>query len=111
MLSVSTVILCLLEDTDMSYEGDLEELERERKRREEEEALLIKRFEELVAKYGKSENLKMFMHFHKPGSSVKHPADVLDNIIYVLDGKRVKVRCKCGASLDLTDYSKIDKVE
>jgi hypothetical protein len=53
----------------------------------------------------------MFMYFHKPGSSVKHPADVLDNIIYVLDGKRVKVRCKCGASLDLTDYSKIDKVE
>jgi hypothetical protein len=77
----------------------------------EERDMLIKRFEDLVAKYGKTENLKMFMYFHKPGSSVKHPADVLDNIIYVLDGKRVKVRCKCGASLDLTDYSKIDKVE
>jgi uncharacterized cupin superfamily protein len=77
----------------------------------EERDMLIKRFEDLVAKYGKTENLKMFMYYHKPGSSVKHPADVLDNIIYVLDGKRVKVRCKCGASLDLTDYSKIDKVE
>lgn len=77
----------------------------------EERDMLIKRFEDLVAKYGKTENLKMFIHYHKPGSSVKHPADVLDNIIYVLDGKRVKVRCICGASLDLTDYSKIDKVE
>jgi uncharacterized cupin superfamily protein len=77
----------------------------------EERDMLIRRFEDLVAKYGKTENLKMFMYYHKPGSSVKHPADVLDNIIYVLDGKRVKVRCKCGASLDLTDYSKIDKVE
>ncbi|MCS7140554.1 MAG: hypothetical protein NZ888_00015 [Candidatus Nitrosocaldus sp.] len=77
----------------------------------EQEQMLIKRFEELVAKYGKSENLKMFIYFHKPGSSVKHPADVADNIIYVLDGKRVKVRCRCGASLDLTDYSKMDKVD
>ncbi len=77
----------------------------------EQEQMLIKRFEELVAKYGKSENLKMFIHYHKPGSSVKHPPDVADNIIYVLDGKRVKVRCRCGASLDLTDYSKIDKVD
>lgn len=93
----------------MGYEEDLEELER--KRREEEEAVLIKRFEELVAKYGKSESLKMFMYFHRPGSSVKHPPEVIDNIVYVLDGKRVKVKCKCGASLDLTDYSKMDKVE
>lgn len=77
----------------------------------EQEQMLIKRFEELVAKYGKTENLKMFIHYHKPGSSVKHPPDVTDNIIYVLDGKRVKVRCMCGASLDLTDYSKMDKVD
>ncbi|MFN4336566.1 MAG: hypothetical protein ACK4FV_03155 [Candidatus Nitrosocaldus sp.] len=77
----------------------------------EQEQMLIKRFEELVAKYGKSENLKMFIHYHKPGSSVKHPPDVTDNIIYVLYGKRVKVRCRCGASLDLTDYSKMDKVD
>ncbi|GBC73162.1 hypothetical protein HRbin04_00558 [archaeon HR04] len=78
---------------------------------QEQEQMLIKRFEELVAKYGKSENLKMFIYYHKPGSSIKHPPDVTDNIIYVLDGKRVKVRCRCGASLDLTDYSKIDKVD
>ncbi len=86
--------------------------EEELRRREEEERMaLVKRFEDLVTKYGKTQNLQMFIHFHKPGSSVKHPPDVVDNIIYVLDGKRVKVRCKCGASLDLTDYSKIDKVE
>ncbi len=88
-----------------------DDYEQEMSRNKEEREMLIKRFEDLVAKYGKTENLKMFIYFHKPGSSVKHPADVLDNIIYVLDGKRVKVRCKCGASLDLTDYSKIDKVE
>jgi len=75
----------------------------------EEQDVLIKKFEDLVAKYGKAESLKMFMHYHRPGISMKHPPEVTDNIEYVLDGSRVKVRCRCGASLDLTDYTKLDK--
>ncbi len=71
---------------------------------------LVKKFESLVAKYGTTESLKMFKYFHSPGFSVKHPAEVTDNIEYVLDGNRVKVRCKCGTSLDLTDYTKLDNV-
>ncbi|MFQ5920751.1 MAG: hypothetical protein ACE5JV_01890 [Nitrososphaerales archaeon] len=71
---------------------------------------IIKRFEDLVAKYGKKQNLQMFTYFHSPGFNVKHPAEVTDNIEYVLDGNMVKVRCICGASLDLTDYTKLDKV-
>ncbi len=71
--------------------------------------VLIKKFEDLVAKYGKTESLKMFMHYHRPGISVKHPPEVTDNIEYVFDGNRVKVRCRCGASLDLTDYAQLDK--
>jgi len=70
----------------------------------------IQRFESLVAKYGNAEPLKMFKHFHSPGFTVKHPPEVTNNIEYVLDGNKVKVRCKCGAALDLTDYSKLDKV-
>ncbi len=71
---------------------------------------LVKKFEDLVAEYGKMESLKMFMHFHSPGMSIKHPSDVTDNIEYVLNGNMVKVRCKCGAALDLTDYTKLATV-
>ena len=71
---------------------------------------LIKKFEGLVAKYGTTESLKMFKHFHSPGFSMKHPIEVTDNIEYVLDGNMVKVRCKCGTSLDLTDYTKLSSV-
>lgn len=71
---------------------------------------IVKKFEDLVAKYGTTESLKMFKYFHSPGFTVKHPPEVTNNIEYVLDGNRVKVRCRCGASLDLTDYTKLDKV-
>jgi hypothetical protein len=71
---------------------------------------LVKKFENLVAKYGMTESLKMFKYFHSPGFSVKHPPEITDNIEYVIEGKMVKVRCRCGTSLDLTDYSKIDTV-
>lgn len=69
----------------------------------------VKKFEDLVTKYGKMESLRMFKYFHSPGFSVKHPPDITDNIEYVLDGGMVKVRCRCGTSLDLTDYTKLDK--
>ncbi len=69
---------------------------------------LIKKFEGLVAKYGTAESLKMFKYFHSPGFTVKHPIEVTDNIEYVMDGNRVKVRCTCGTSLDLTDYAKLE---
>lgn len=77
---------------------------------EESEEAILKRFEDLVAKYGKKQNLQMFEYFHSPGWNVKHPPEVTDNIEYVLEGNRVRVRCKCGTSLDLTDYTKLDKV-
>jgi len=70
---------------------------------------LIKKFEDLVAKYGRTQNLNMFKYFHSPGFSVKHPADV-NTIRYILDGSKVKVSCICGVSLDLTDYTKLGKV-
>lgn len=70
---------------------------------------LIKKFEDLVAKYGRTQNLNMFKYFHSPGFSVKHPANV-NTIRYILDGNKVKVSCICGVSLDLTDYTKLDKV-
>lgn len=70
----------------------------------------VKRFEDLVTKYGMTEPLKMFKYFHSPGFSMKHPVEVTDNIEYVLEGKMIWVRCKCGTSLDLTDYSKINSV-
>ncbi len=76
---------------------------------EESDEVVLKMFEELVNKYGKKQNLEMFEYFHSPGWNVKHPTEVTDNIEYVLDGSKVKVRCKCGASLDLTDYTKLDK--
>lgn len=69
---------------------------------------LIKKFEGLVAKYGTTEPLKMFKYFHSPGFTVKHPIEITDNIEYVMDGNRVKVRCRCGTSLDLTDYTKLE---
>ncbi|MEM2760884.1 MAG: hypothetical protein QXU32_04340 [Nitrososphaerales archaeon] len=69
---------------------------------------LIKIFETLVAKYGRTQNLNMFKYFHSPGFSKKHPADV-NTIRYILDGNKVKVSCICGASMDLTDYTKLDK--
>jgi hypothetical protein len=67
---------------------------------------LIKLFEDLVKEYGKTQSLNMFKHYHRPGFGYKHPLGV-NNIEYVIDGKKVKVRCICGASLDLTDYKKI----
>ncbi len=69
----------------------------------------ITKFEGLVAKYGKTMNLNMFKYFHASGFNIKHPADV-NTIRYILDGNKVKVSCICGASLDLTDYNKLDKV-
>lgn len=66
----------------------------------------IKRFEALVAKYGKTMNLNMFKYFHSSGFNMKHPADV-NTIRYILDGNKVKVSCICGASMDLTDYTKL----
>ncbi|MFQ5940880.1 MAG: hypothetical protein ACE5KA_04190 [Nitrososphaerales archaeon] len=81
----------------------------EENQREQEEQDPIKKFETLVAKYGKTQNLNMFKYFHSPGFTVKHPTDV-NTIRYVLDGNKVKVRCICGASLDLTDYSKLDTI-
>jgi hypothetical protein len=67
----------------------------------------IKLFESLVAKYGRAMNLDMFKYFHSPGFSKKHPPDV-NTIRYIIDGNKVKVSCVCGASLDLTDYTKLD---
>lgn len=69
----------------------------------------IKIFESIVAKYGKMMNLNMFKYFHSPGFNKKHPENV-NTISYILDGKNVKIGCMCGASLDLTDYNKLDKV-
>lgn len=68
----------------------------------------IQVFESLVAKYGKTMNLNMFKYFHAPGFTKKHPPDV-NTIRYILDGKKVKVGCICGASLDLTDYKKLEE--
>jgi len=91
-----------------------EEAQEEAAQKEEERQMqvvedVIKKFEDLVAKYGRTQNLNMFKYFHSPGFTPKHPADV-NTIRYILDGNKVKVSCVCGASLDLTDYSKLDKV-
>ena len=67
----------------------------------------IKKFEELVVKYGRMQNLHMFKSFHSPGFNRKHPSEV-NTIRYVLDGNQVKVSCICGASLNLTDYTKLN---
>lgn len=72
---------------------------------------LIKLFEDLVKQYGKTQSLNMFKHYHRPGFGPKHPPEIQDNIEYVIDGKKVKVRCICGASLDLTDYKKLEKMQ
>lgn len=69
---------------------------------------LIKLFEDLVKEYGKTQNLNMFKYFHRPGFGPKHPIEIQNNIEYVIDGRKVKVRCICGASLDLTDYNKLN---
>ncbi|GIU71729.1 MAG: hypothetical protein KatS3mg003_1208 [Candidatus Nitrosocaldaceae archaeon] len=76
---------------------------------EESEEDLVKLFEDLVKEYGKTQSLKMFKHYHRPGFGPKHPIEVQDNIEYVIDGRKVKVRCACGASLDLTDYKKLQE--
>ena len=81
----------------------------EKQQQEQEEDDPLKKFESLVAKYGKTQNLDMFKHFHSPGFNRKHPPDI-NTIRYVLDGNRVMVSCVCGASLELTDYNKLEKV-
>lgn len=67
----------------------------------------LKKFEELVAKYGRAQNLHMFKYFHSPGFNRKHPSEV-NTIRYILDGNQIKVSCICGASLNLTDYTKLN---
>ena len=85
------------------------EQENQAKQQQSEEEDPLKKFEALVAKYGRAQNLNMFKYFHSSGFNVKHPPDV-NTISYILDGNYIKVSCKCGASLDLTDYTKADKV-